>query len=135
MAAAFHELVRRYVEAWNDPDPGRRHAQLSSLYAEDSSIVTTQGGASVGLDAVIDHIGAVFDQFIEPGRYRFATGGAVAHHEGALFRWEMRNAVTDELADAGVNFFRLSSDGRIASDHQFTLGVDSSLGTSPQIIR
>lgn len=130
----FQDLVSRYVDAWNDPDPLYRRAELSSLYTEDGSIVTAQSGAFVGIDAVVDHVGAVFDQFIGPGQYRFATGGAMRHHHGALFRWEMRDTVSDELADAGINFFHLSPEGRIVADFQFTLGVDSSIGSNPQLV-
>jgi hypothetical protein len=133
-ALPFNDLVSRYVEAWNDPDPVHRRAELTSLYCEDSSIVTAQGGAFAGIAAVVGHVGEVFDQFIAPGRCRFATGGAVSHHDGALFRWELRYTATGELADAGLNFFRLSPEGRIVGDHQFTLGVESSIGSNPEVL-
>jgi hypothetical protein len=115
-------------------DPVHRHTELTSLYREDGSIVTAQGGAFAGIAAVVGHVGEVFDQFITTGRCRFATGGAVSHHDGALFRWEMRDTGTGELADAGMYFFRLSPEGRIVDDYQFTLGVDSSIGSHPQVV-
>lgn len=128
-ALSFQELIPRYVDAWNDPDSTRRRASLASLYATDGSIVM-RTGVFTGIDKIIGHITEVFNQFIAPGRYRFATGGAVAHHDCVLFRWELRDAASGELADAGMNLFLLSPEGRIAGDYQFTLGVDSSIGSS-----
>ena len=130
---SLQELIRRYVDAWNDPDPARRRTVLASLYAADGRIVM-RTGVFTGIDAIIGHITEVFGQFIAPGRYRFATGGAVAHHDCVLFRWELREAASGELADAGMNLFLLSPEGRVAGDYQFTLGVDSSLGSSELIL-
>jgi hypothetical protein len=123
------DLIPRYVDAWNDPDPVRRRAGLAAVYAGDGRIVT-HGGVFAGIDAVAQHVGQVHDQFIAPGRYRFASGGAVGHHDCILFRWEMREAASGELADAGLNLFLLSATGLIAGDYQFTLGVDSSIGSA-----
>lgn len=132
-ALSLRELIPGYVNAWNDPDPGRRGTALASLYADDGRIVM-RTGVFTGIDAVIGHVTQVFDHFIAPGRYRFATGGAVAHHHCVLFRWELRDATSGELADAGMNMFLLSPDGRIAGDYQFTLGADSSIGSSESIL-
>jgi hypothetical protein len=121
-------LALRYVDAWNDPDPVHRSVELGCLYSDDAQIVMGTD-VFIGLDAVVAHMTEVFEQFIAPGRYRFGTGGVVAHHDCVLFRWELRDAASGELADAGMNCFLLSEDGRIADDYQFTLGVDSSIGT------
>jgi hypothetical protein len=123
------DLIPRYVDAWNDPDPVRRRAGLAAVYAAGGRIVT-RGGVFAGIDAVAQHVGQAHDQFIAPGRYRFAGGGAVGHHDCVLFRWEMREAVRDELADAGLNLFLLSAAGLIVGDYQFTLGVDSSIASA-----
>lgn len=132
-ALSVYELVPRYVDAWNEPAAARRRAELAALYADDGSIVT-QSGEFGGIDAVVSHVSEVFDQFIAPGRYRFATGGAVGHHDHVLFRWEMRDATTGDLADAGMNFFHLTPQGTISADYQFTLGVESSIGANPQVL-
>jgi hypothetical protein len=131
-AQPLHELVDRYVKAWNDPDPLHRRAELASLYTDDGYIAT-QIGVHAGIDAVVGHVSEVYDQFIALGRYRFSSGGVLAHHDYVLFRWEMREAASGELADAGMNFFHLAADGRIIGDHQFTLGVDSSIGSAASI--
>ncbi len=121
----FHDLTERYVDAWNDPDPVHRRSELASIYAGDGRIVT-QGGVFAGIDALTEHVGHVYDEFIAPGRYRFAGGGAVGHHCCVLFRWELREAARGNLADAGMNLFLLSATGLIEGDYQFVLGVNSS---------
>jgi hypothetical protein len=123
------DLIPRYVDAWNDPDPVRRRAGLASVYAGDGRIVT-QGGVFAGIDAITGHVAQVHDQFIAPGRYRFASGGAIGHHDCILFRWEMWEEASTELADAGMNMFLVSAGGLIVGDYQFTLGVDSSIGSA-----
>jgi hypothetical protein len=132
-AQPLQDLIPRYVDAWNDPDPVHRRAELASLYAGDGSIVT-QRGVFAGIDAVAQHVGEVFDEFLAPGHYRFSSGGAVGHHDCILFRWEMREAASGELADAGMNLFLLSAAGLIAGDYQFVLGVDSSIGPAGSIV-
>jgi hypothetical protein len=127
-ALSLQELIPRYVDAWNDPDPIRRSTELASLYADDGRIVM-RTGVFAGIDAVIGHVTEVSGRFIAPGRHRFAAGGAAAHHDCVLFRWELRDAASSELADAGMNLFLLSPGGRIADDYQFTLGADSSIGS------
>jgi len=128
-AQPFQDLIPRYVGAWNDPDPVRRRSQLASLYAADGSIVMSSG-VFTGIDAVVGHVAQVYEEFIAAGGYRFASGGAVGHHDCILFRWEMRKAAGGELADAGMNLFVLSASGLIVGDYQFALGVDSSIGSA-----
>lgn len=131
-ALSLQELIPRYVDAWNDPDPVHRRIALTSIYADDGRIVM-RTGVFAGIDAVVEHVTEVFGQFIAPGRYRFATGGAAAHHDCVLFRWELREAASGEVADGGMNLFLLAPDGRIAGDYQFALGADSSIGSGALI--
>lgn len=131
-AQPLQNLIPRYVDAWNDPDPIHRRAELASLYAGNGSIVT-ESGVFAGIDAVAQHVGEVYDQFIALGRYRFSSSGAAGHHDCILFRWEMREAASGELADAGINLFLLSAAGFIVGDYQFVLGVDSSIGSAGSI--
>jgi|HubBroStandDraft_1064217.scaffolds.fasta_scaffold314633_2 hypothetical protein len=128
-AQPIQDLIPRYVAAWNDPDPVRQRAELDSLYAADGSIVMANG-VFAGIDAVARHVAQVHEEFIAARGYRFACGGAVGHHDSILFRWEMREAASGELADAGMNLFILSAAGLIAGDYQFALGVDSSIGSA-----
>jgi hypothetical protein len=131
-AQPYQELISRYVGAWNDPDLVRRRAELASVYAVDASIVTA-GGVFAGIDAVAQHVGEVYEEFIAPGRYRFSSGGSVCHHDCILFRWEMREGAGGELADAGMNLFLLSAAGLIVGDYQFVLGVESSIGSAGSV--
>jgi SnoaL-like domain len=133
MAAQLaQELISRYVGAWNNPDPVRRRAELASVYARDASIVTA-GGVFAGIDAVAQHVAEVYEEFIAPGRYRFSNGGSVGHHDCILFRWEMREVASGELADAGMNLFVRSAAGLIMGDYQFVLGVDSAIGSAGSV--
>jgi hypothetical protein len=131
-AQPFQDLIPRYVSAWNDPDPVSRRVELASLYARDGSIVT-RSGVFAGIDAVAGHVAEVHEDFIAARGYRFSCGGAVGHHDCVLFRWEMRQAASGELADAGMNLFLLSAAGLIVGDYQFVLGVDSAIGSAGSV--
>lgn len=125
------DLIERYVRAWNDPDAERRTCELEALYTDEGCIVT-QSDLFEGIDAVIGHVGDVFDGFIGSGTNVFRSGGAVGHHHCVLFRWELVERADGQLADAGMNTFLLAQDGRIVGDYQFVLGVDSSTGSMVQ---
>lgn len=127
LAESLPDLVDRYVRAWNQTDADRRRVELEDLYSEDAHLVT-QSEELVGIEAVVEHVGQVFDEFIGSGRYLFRSGGAVAHHQCVLFRWEMTKASDGALADAGMNTFLISADRKITADYQFVLGVHSSIG-------
>jgi hypothetical protein len=120
-------LVDRYVHAWSEPEAECRRSALAALYTSDGRVVT-ESSAFDGISAVIGHIEDVYEQFIGSGRYGFRSGGALCHHDCLLFRWEMVETDSGELADAGMNLLLLTSDGRIEADYQFVLGVESSIG-------
>jgi hypothetical protein len=125
-AERLTDLMERYVQAWNETDALRRPA-LEALYTPDGRVVT-QSHVFEGIEPIIAHIAKVNDEFIASGRFRFQSGGALAHHSCVLFRWEMVEAQRGGLADAGMNLFLLAADGRIDGDYQFVLGVESSIG-------
>lgn len=127
-ARTINDQVNRYADVWNEPDPHRRREELETLYTE-SACLLTRNSVSTGFEPVVAHIAAVYDEYIGPGRYRFQCGGVVAHHNCVLFRWEMVDAASRELADAGMATFLFSPDGRIEADYQFATGVDSSIGS------
>lgn len=126
-AVRLIEIASRYVQAWNEPDPDRRRDFIDALYAPDG-LLATQSKLLKGVTAVSEHLADVNSEFIATGRYEFRCGGAIGHHECILFRWEMVDVQSGELADAGMNLLLLAADGRIERDVQFVLGVDSSIG-------
>ena len=65
-------IARRYLEAWNERDSGRRGALLAALWTEDASFVdpVLQGEGLDGVDAVIARVHERY-----PG-YRFSMIGA-----------------------------------------------------------
>ncbi len=58
-------LARRYLEAWNERDDGRRRDLIGKLWAEDAAFrdPVAQGDGVAGVDAVIAGIQARFPQF------------------------------------------------------------------------
>jgi len=121
------DLVERYVHAWNEPDAERRRSALAALYSDGGCIVT-QRGSYAGMREVVGHVADAHDQFVGSGRFRFQSGGALGHNGCVLFRWEMVDVDSGDLADAGMNMFLLGAGGRIDGDYQFVLGVESSIG-------
>ena len=128
MTTSLNDLIGHYVRAWNESDAQRRAQVLAEIYAQDATIVM-QRAVFKGIEAVVNHIAGVFDEFLAPGRFVFRSGGFSGHHDCVLFRWEMAERTDDSLADAGMNTFVLDEDGRIRYDYQFVLGTDSSIGS------
>jgi hypothetical protein len=122
-------LVRRYVDAWNESDVGRRRQQLDALYADQARVVT-QSESCTGRDALVAHVTAVADEYLDSRGGRFRATGLVSHHDAILMRWELVDRASGEPVDAGVNLLLLGGDSTIVSDHQFVLGLDASLGAS-----
>lgn len=81
-----HDLVRRYLAAWNETDPGRRRRALDELWAEDGSYTDPLAEAA-GRDAIDQLIGAVQQQF--RGLVFRLAGDIDAHHNLARFAWEL----------------------------------------------
>lgn len=65
--------------------------------------VQRPAAGAISTPEVLAIVAEVHEEFIAPGHYRFASGGAVSHHDRIPFRWEMRQTGSGEVADAGVN--------------------------------
>lgn len=113
--AAF---LDRYVDAWNEADPGRRREAVAALYADDGCIVTPSVEVN-GRHAIIEHIGEVFAEFIGADARRFRRTGSTGHHRSLLIRWELTDG-RQETAASGLNVLTLGPDGRIRADYQFS---------------
>lgn len=110
-------LLDEYVSAWNEADPERRRSAVGRLYSDRARIVATN--AEVNAEAVLEHIGEVFAQFIGSSEHRFRCTAWTAHHRCVLLRWEL-TAPGLPLAGSGVNMLQLGQDGRIEADYQFS---------------
>jgi mannose-6-phosphate isomerase-like protein (cupin superfamily) len=110
-----------YMAMWNEPDAQRRAALVSELWAPDA-INATATMEAVGHDAIVARVTRSFDAFVAAGHRFELDEPALIHHGAARVTWRM---VTGDgtVAARGEEFLVLDQDGRIASDHQFPLGV------------
>jgi hypothetical protein len=113
-----NDLIGRYIAAWNETNPERRHAVIARTFSETASYVDPmmEGRGHAEIDAMI---GGVQERF--PG-LRFRLAGAVdTHHMSARFCWELAPDSGAPVAK-GTDFAELSEDGRL---HSVTGFLDS----------
>jgi hypothetical protein len=80
------QLVQRYIETWNETDPGRRRALVSEVFTEDAAYTDPLVAVS-GHAAIDQFVGAAQAQF---AGLRFTLGSPVdAHHDQARFAWHL----------------------------------------------
>ena len=110
-------LLDQYVAAWNEADHERRRSAVGRLYADHGRIVTRIVEVNGG-EAILEHIGDVFAEFVGSSENRFRLTASTGHHRSILLRWEL---TADGLpaAGSGLNVLLLGPDGRIEADHQF----------------
>jgi hypothetical protein len=118
IATDITTLLDRYVAAWNEADPERRRTAVTELYADDGRIVTPSIEVS-GSEAIIEHIGEVFAEFVGASGHRFRRTGSTGHHRSLLIRWELTGG-GQQAAGAGLNVLILGRSGRIGADYQFS---------------
>lgn len=83
---AYDELAQRYIDTWNETDPGARRAAVDQLYSEDARYVDPLGAAD-GCEAICALIGAVQEQF--PGFVFRLAGPVDGHHNQVRFGWAL----------------------------------------------
>jgi hypothetical protein len=109
------EIVKRYLEAWNETDAGARRELVGSLWTADGSYTDPLADVR-GPDAIASLMGAAQEQF--PG-LTFTLGGPVdAHHNQGRFTWHL-GPDGGEPVVIGFDVVVLDGDGRIASVHGF----------------
>ena len=122
--SGFDTVVKRYLAAWNETDPGRRRAAVEEVFAADVRYVDPL--AAVEGHAALDGlIGAVQGQF--PGLV-FSPGGPVdGHHDQARFTWHLGPA-GEEPVVVGFDVAELGPDGRIRTVLGFIDQAPTALG-------
>ena len=111
----MQEIVKRYLEAWNETDASVRHSLVASLWAADGSYTDPLADVR-GPDAIAGLMGAAQQQF--PG-WVFTLGGPVDdNHNQARFTWHLGRPRGEPVV-IGFDVVVLSGDGRIASVHGF----------------
>ena len=106
------DLVRRYLEAWNESDPDIRRAELETVWADDGSYVDPLA-AVTGHDEISALIGMVHQQ--APAHVFRLLDGVDAHHNVARFGWELVPAAGGESIAEGFDVAVTNDDGRIVS--------------------
>jgi hypothetical protein len=111
----MQEIVKRYLEAWNETDASVRHSLVASLWAADGSYTDPLADVR-GPDAIAGLMGAAQQQF--PGWVFTLSGPVDANHNQARFTWHLGPAGGEPVV-IGFDVVVLSGDGRIASVHGF----------------
>ena len=111
------DLVTRYLETWNETDPGARGKAIDELWAPDG-VYTDPMATAAGRDEIDATIAAVQGQF--PGLAFSLAGPVDAHHDTARFTWSLG----DELV-IGFDVLVLGADGQISNVYGFLDKVPS----------
>jgi SnoaL-like domain len=103
--------VSRYIEMWNETDPGRRHELVAQVVSDDASYLDPLM-AGEGVDGIDAMIAGVQQQY---AAHRFAlVAGPDAHHDRVRFSWSLAPAGGEPIA-IGVDFATVGGDGRMRS--------------------
>ncbi|MGW4642955.1 nuclear transport factor 2 family protein [Sphaerisporangium sp. NPDC004334] len=111
-----HELISRYIAAWNQTDPAARRAAVDGLWVEDGTYVDPLASVA-GREAIDATIAAVQRRF--PG-FEFRLSGPVdAHHNLVRFGWHLGPAGEVESVVDGFDVAVLTEEGRLRDVHGF----------------
>ena len=107
-------VVHRYIAMWNETSPEDRRAIIAETWTEDATYLDPimSGDGPAGIDAMV---AAAQKQF--PGHRFELTHGPDTHHDRLRFAWRLVPAGGGNggaPVAAGVDFARLSGDGRLS---------------------
>jgi hypothetical protein len=105
-------LVNHYIEAWNEPDAGRRGELVQGVFAEQGSYVDPLMSGT-GHEGIAAMIGGAQQQF--PGHRFELSFGPDAHNDRVRFAWSLYGPDGGEPVAAGVDFATVEADGRLSS--------------------
>jgi hypothetical protein len=103
-----NELVDRYIDVWNETDPGKRRALIARTFTEDAHFIdpVQEGDGLDGIEALVKGVQEKF-----PG-YRFRRTGTVdTFRDRVRFRWELAPESGEIFID-GTDF-GIVIDGRL----------------------
>jgi hypothetical protein len=110
--ANVNEAVLRYIAAWNERDPKRRHDLVARTWAENGSYIDAHRQGA-GHNAIDRMLATAQEQF---PAYRISlASGIEAHHDFLRFRWTAGGTAEAPLYLGGTDFVTLAPDGRINS--------------------
>jgi SnoaL-like domain len=111
----MQEIVERYIDCWNEADPGRRRELIDSLWAADGSYTDPLADVR-GRDQIDAVMAAAQQQF--PGLV-FTLGGPVdANHNQARFSWHLGPRGGEPIV-IGFDVLVLDGGDQIRSVHGF----------------
>ena len=103
----FEALAGRYIDNWNEKDPGSRRTATEALWAQDASYIDPLTEAR-GRDTIEATIAAVQSQF--PSLQFRLAGPVDGHHNQCRFGWELGPEEGDAPV-AGFDVAVLTPDG------------------------
>jgi hypothetical protein len=103
-------VVEGYFAMWNETDPARRREVIAATWVPVGSYVDPMFAAYgyAELDALV---AGVHQRF--PGHRFRLVGGVDAHHDRALWGWELAGPDGAAPVAAGTDFAVLAADGRL----------------------
>lgn len=108
-ALTLEACIDIYCEAWNHTDAAERDTLLRQVWAEGATY-TDPTVHAVGRQALVDHIGRVFERY--PNSTIVRTSAIEVHHGLARFAWKKVLADGTSLPE-GIDIAEASDDGRL----------------------
>ena len=109
-------IVERYLESWNESDPGARRDAVAEVWAPDGSytdpLADVRGHEAI--DAVVAGAQGMF-----PGHVFRLAGDVDTHHDVARFGWELVPAAGGPALVVGFDVAVVAADGRLRSVYGF----------------
>lgn len=107
----LHDLVDRYIAAWNEPDDTRRGDLVARTFTAGARYADplVQGEGHAAIAALIRGVQTQF-----PGLTFVRTGTPDQHGRNVRFSWHLGPAGAAPLA-GGTDFAVLADDGRLAT--------------------
>jgi hypothetical protein len=112
LMTSVNEAVIRYIAAWNERDPERRHDLVTRTWTEDGTYIDAHRQA-VGHDGIDAMLARTQDQF--PGYRVSLASGIEVNNDFIRFSWAAGGTPEAPLYLGGTDFVTLARDGRFKS--------------------
>ncbi len=107
--STIREVVRTYMQAWNESDTDIRRELLTRCWATDAVYADPSVQLS-GRDALADRISVV--QSVRPGSWLELVSDIDVHHNVVRFLWRVVRA-DGSFGDTSIDFGEVGVDGRL----------------------